>query len=247
MKCVILAAGYATRLYPITEKVAKPLLEIKGKTILDWLYADLESQGKINEYIIVSNHKFFFDFLKWANDKENVTVIDDGSTNNENRVGAVKDILFAITTKRIDEDILVIAGDNVLDFSLNGLIENSDKTGTTTTLRYFEKDYNILRKSGVAIIDERGMIKEMYEKKESPSSHWIIPPFYVIRRVDLPLIRKAIEMGCATDAPGSLIAWMSSSTPVFSILMSGKRYDIGDIESYEYAKINYKGIVKGKI
>lgn len=246
MKCLILAAGYATRLYPLTEKIPKPLLEINGKTILDWLYNDLDETGYIDDFVLVSNHKFYNDFFKWASGKKNVCVLDDGSTNNENRVGAVKDILYAIEKKGIDEDIIVIAGDNVLDFSLKCLIEHANRTESSVTLRYFEKEYRILKKSGVASINEEGMIIEMFEKKENPQSNWIIPPFYLIRKTDLPLVKVAVKDGCAIDAPGSLIAWVSEHSQVSSILMPGKRYDIGDYESYEYAKKNFKGIIKGK-
>lgn len=242
MKCIILAAGYATRLYPLTEKIPKPLLEINGKKILDWLYDDLKSCGQIDYFLIVSNHKFFLDFCNWARDKDSVSVLDDGSTNNENRIGAVKDILFAIEKNKIDDDIFVIAGDNVLDFSLGGLLQHSFNKDVSATLRYFEKKERILKKSGVAVIDSEGIIKEMTEKSDKPPSNWIIPPFYVIKRKDLSLVKKAIEEGCNTDAPGSLIAWMCKRTVISSIEMPGKRFDIGDIMSYERAQREYKGL-----
>lgn len=244
MKCIILAAGYATRLYPLTEKKPKPLLEINGKKILDWLYDDLNVSGYIDSFVVVSNHKFFLDFCYWAENKKDISVLDDGSTDNENRLGAGKDILYAIEKKDIDDDILVIAGDNVLDFSLSVLLKHSFDKDVSGTLRYFEKDERILKKSGVAVIDQDGIIKEMKEKSDKPPANWIIPPFYVIKRKDVPFVEKAIEDGCNTDAPGSLIAWMCKRTTISSIEMPGKRFDIGDINSYEIAQREYKGLEK---
>ena len=109
MKCLILAAGYATRLYPLTENFPKPLLEVKGKTILDWLLDDIDESEKINEYVIISNNKFVKHFEKWSKEKElsaPVTVLNDGSNDNDSRLGAVADIKFAIDSLNIDDDIL---------------------------------------------------------------------------------------------------------------------------------------------
>ena len=119
MKCLILAAGYATRLYPLTENFPKPLLDVGGKTILDWLVDDIHTAGLVDEFVVISNHKFAHHFDKWAVAKTmKVTVVDDGTDSNETRLGAVKDIQFAIEQLGLDDDMLVIAGDNVLDFSL---------------------------------------------------------------------------------------------------------------------------------
>ena len=125
MKCIILAAGYATRLYPLTENFPKPLLEVKGKTILDWLVDDISSTNQIDEFIIISNHKYFDSFDKWIKAKKcsvEIKLLDDGTTSNENRKGAVADIQFAIDELKLNDDLLVIAGDNVLDFSLSNFI-----------------------------------------------------------------------------------------------------------------------------
>ena len=121
MKCILLCAGYATRMYPLTENFPKPLLPIKGKSLIDYLIDDLSDNGLIDGFIVVSNHKFISHFNSWKQTrKENILVLDDGSTANENRLGAVKDIQFAIEKANIDDDILVLAGDNLLEFSLKG-------------------------------------------------------------------------------------------------------------------------------
>ena len=245
MKCVVLAAGYATRLYPITENFPKPLLEVKGKTILDWLLDDIDKIEEINEYVVISNHRYIEHFKKWAENKKlssPVTVIDDGSVDNEYRLGAVMDIDFAVSSLKLDDDLLVIAGDNVLDFSFKSFAEYFKKKNSTCIMRYFEENKEKIKKSAAAVINESGRVLEMTEKPENPQSNWCVPPFYIYKKCDIPYVRKAIESGCKTDAPGSFVAWLSSQTTVHAMEMPGERYDVGNIESYNFVKENYKGI-----
>ena len=123
MKCLILAAGYATRLYPLTENFPKPLLKVRDKAILDWLVDDIDTAGLVDEYVVISNHKYAHHFEDWAKTKsQKITVVDDGTESNETRLGAVRDIQFAIEQLGLDDEMLVIAGDKVLDFSLTGFI-----------------------------------------------------------------------------------------------------------------------------
>ena len=243
MKCLILAAGYATRLYPLTENFPKPLLEVKGKTILDWLVDDIDSSGMVDQYVVVSNHKFVLHFETWAKGKsQNITVLDDGTSSNETRLGAVKDIQFAIDELKLDDDLLVIAGDNVLDFSLAAFIQYALQKKTSCIMRYYEPKLERLRKSGVVVVGEEDRVIGMKEKPEKPESTWCCPPFYFIRRENLPLVAKGIAAGCGTDAPGSFIAWLYKQVPVHAMRMPGKRYDIGTLESYEQIKSTYGGI-----
>ena len=243
MKCVILAAGYATRLYPLTENFPKPLLEVKGKTILDWLLEDIDRSGETDEYVVISNHKFSGIFSEWAEDhKLPITVLDDGTENNETRLGAVKDIQFAIEKLKLCNDLLVIAGDNLLDFSLQPFIQYSKEKNTTCIMRYWEPDINKLKKTGVAIVDKNDRIISMEEKPAEPKSNWCTPPFYIYKASDVPLVAKGIQSGCGVDAPGSFIAWLATQTPVHAYKMPGKRYDIGNLASYEEVKKNYMGI-----
>lgn len=240
MKCIILAAGYATRLYPLTENFPKPLLEVGGKPILDWLIDDMSKTNLIDEYIIISNHKFASIFEKWSNGR--YTILDDGTSSNETRLGAVKDIQFAIEQLNLDDDLLVMAGDNLLDFSLSGFINFAKEKQATCVMRYYEADEARLHKTGVAEINEDGLILSMEEKPKEPKSHWCVPAFYCYTREDARLIKKGIEAGCGTDAPGSFIAWLSTQTKVYTYEMPGHRYDIGNLASYEQVKQTYKGI-----
>lgn len=243
MTGIILAAGYATRMYPLTLNFPKPLLEVGGKKIIDHLLEDGERSG-IERFIVVSNHKFISLFREWAEGKENVMVLDDGSVDNEHRIGAVKDIEFAIEKAGIDDDTLILAGDNVLDFSLSSFIEYGKAKGTSCIMRHRETDRARLRKTGVVTIDQDDLVLSMEEKPKEPKSEWAVPPFYYYVKEDLPLIKEGIENGCGTDAPGSFVSYLAERRPVHAFLMPGKRFDVGSIEGYEKIRKEYKGIEK---
>ena len=243
MKCLILAAGYATRLYPLTQNFPKPLLEVGGKTILDWLIDDVDMSGEIDEYVVISNHKFAHHFEAWAAKKpQRITVVDDGTSSNETRLGAVKDIQFAIDALGLCGDMLVIAGDNLLDFSLRSFVQYAKEKSTSCIMRYFEPREEKLHKSGVVEIDGNDRVLSMEEKPAAPRSNWCCPPFYYYTQKDAGLVKEGIAAGCGTDAPGSFIAWLCTKTPVHAMEMPGRRYDIGNLESYEAVKREYKGI-----
>lgn len=243
MKCLILAAGYATRLYPLTENFPKPLLKVGEKTILDWLLDDIQESGMIEEFVVISNHKYAPHFRAWAETKPYpVTVVDDGTVSNETRLGAVKDVQFAIVTLGLDTDMLVIAGDNVLDFSLRSFLAYTREKQTSCVMRYFEGSEEKLKKCGVLEVDEADRIRSMEEKPTQPKSHWCCPPFYYYTARDARRIPSGIDAGCGTDAPGSYIAWLCTQTTVHAMEMPGRRYDIGSLASYEKVKKEYHGI-----
>lgn len=245
MKCLILAAGYATRLYPLTENFPKPLLKVGEKTILDWLIEDIAGSGVVDEFIVISNHKFASIFERWAEDSEfSIRVVDDMTESNETRLGAVCDIKYALDKLGIDDDLLVIAGDNVLDFSLSSFISYARDKGTSCIMRYYEKDTSRLRKCGIVCTDGNDLVTDMQEKPENPRSNWCCPPFYYYIRQDAGLIGQGIAEGCGTDAPGSYIAWLCGKTEVHAMEMPGSRYDIGNFDSYRKVQESYKGITK---
>lgn len=243
MKCLILAAGYATRLYPLTENYPKPLLEVRGKTILDWLVDDIDTLGVVDEYVVISNHKYAHHFDAWAKAKQQkISVVDDGTVSNETRLGAVKDIQYAIDALGMDDDMLVIAGDNVLDFSLTKFIQYAKEKQTSCIMRYFEPEHKKLLKSGVVTVDDDDRVLNMTEKSPTPATNWCCPPFYYYTKADARLVQKGIDSGCGTDAPGSYIAWLCKQSAVHAMQMPGKRYDIGDLASYEKVRSEYTGI-----
>ena len=262
MKCLILAAGYATRLYPLTENFPKPLLKVGDKTILDWLVDDISSSGLVDEFVVISNHKFSSIFAEWIEGRRHLTaetfarkfyetapkqpeimVVDDGTSTNETRLGAVRDIKFAIDKLGLDDDMLVIAGDNVLDFSLVRFVEYAKAKRTSCIMRYYEADEARLHKSGIVEVDDCDRILSMEEKPSRPKSHWCCPPFYYYTKSDARLVGEGIASGCGTDAPGSYIAWLSTRVPVHAMEMPGRRFDIGNLESYHKVCQEYSGII----
>ena len=241
MKCLILAAGYATRLYPLTENFPKPLLKVGEKSILDWLVDDLVETTDIDEFVVISNHKFATHFEEWKNSKEKtrfyeITVIDDGTSTNESRLGAVKDIQLAVEKLKLTDDLLVMAGDNVLDFSLYKFVEFAKKKGTSCVMCHEENELKKQQKTAIITVNKNDLITFYEEKPKEPKGNLAVPPFYCYRSVDVKRIQEALDSGCGYDAPGSFAAWLSKQTPMHAYKMPGKRYDIGDINSYEYVK-----------
>lgn len=245
MNCIILAAGYATRLYPLTESMPKPLLKIGNKTILDWLVDDLNQSGAIDRYAVVSNHKFAEAFRQWAEEKKSavpIDVLDDMTESNDARLGAVNDMLFAVRERNLTGETMVIAGDNVLDFSLCRMIDYFQEKQASCIMRYREPDMRRRQSSGVVEVDGQDRILSMEEKPQNPKSEWVTPPFYLYTGEDFALLEQALADGCGADAPGSFPAYLCRKRPVYAMEMPGKRYDIGTLESYEAVQKSYRGI-----
>ena len=238
MKAIVLAAGYATRLYPLTENFPKPLLPVGGKPILDWLIEDIGDA--VDEFIVVTNHKFAGVFEEWsATRSEKITIIDDGTSTNETRMGAVKDIQIAVARAKEDTDYFVMAGDNMLDFSLRGFIEYAKDKNTSCIMCHEEHRLEALQKTAVITIEESGLITSYEEKPRMPKGSLAVPPFYIYRPKDISRIQEALDNGCGFDAPGSFAAWLSTKVAMYAYLMPGSRYDIGDIASYEAVKAKW--------
>lgn len=241
MKCLILAAGYATRLYPLTENFPKPLLKIKDKTIIDWLIEDITEE--IDEFIVVTNHKFVDHFNKWAKEKSfNIKIVDDGTIDNEHRLGAVRDIELGL--KGNEDDVLVMAGDNVLDFSLKSFISFFKEKNASCIMTHLEDRLEKQRKTAIITFDENKKITSYEEKPMTPKSNHAVPPFYIYKYEDVKRIDEALKDGCGYDAPGSFGAWLSSKVDMYAYEMPGNRHDIGDINSYKEVQENYQGLLK---
>ena len=243
MKTLILAAGYATRLYPLTKNFPKPLLEVGGKTILDRLVEAVDGIESVDQHIVVTNATFYQHFEDWkakSNYQKDIVILNDGTTSNDNRLGAVKDILFAIEQLEINEDLLVLAGDNVVTFSFEDFVRYAQEKHTSCISCHEEPSLAALQKTGVLEADENMRAIAMHEKPENPPSSWAVPPFYYYKRTDLPLIKTALDQGCGYDAPGNLAAWLCKQTEVYAWPINGKRYDIGDMAAYEHAQEAFK-------
>ena len=246
MKNIVIAAGYATRLYPLTENFPKPLLKIGERSILDRILDDVDGIEDIDEHIIVTNHKFAEIFNNWVAERKlkpgtkPIRIIDDGTTDNENRLGAVKDLLLAIDEFDINDDIMVLAADNLLNFSFQGFVDFFKQKNTSVIMCHHEPELYKLQRTGVIAVDDDMKVLEMQEKPEHPVSNWAVPPFYIYKKNDLPLIRDCLNHGCGFDAPGNLAHYLVNATTIHAWIMPGSRYDIGSLDSYKEAQILFQ-------
>lgn len=235
MKIVILAAGYATRLYPLTLNTPKPLLPVGDSTILGLLLCGIKDIHVVSECVIVTNHKFVDQFSKWVDNQEwscPVTVLDDGSETNETRLGAVCDLLFAVEKCHIAEDILVLAADNLIEFSLLDFVSFAQSKHTSCIMYHEELAIEKLQRTGVVTLDRNNRVVNLQEKPQLPNTHNAVPPFYYYMAADIHLIRDCIESGCPTDAPGNLAQYIYQHSVLHAWPMNGERVDIGNLETY---------------
>ena len=239
MKNIVIAAGYATRLGELTKNFPKPLLKIGSNTILGRIIDDIDTIPNIDEHIIVSNHKFVDFFHEWAENShytKPVTIIDDGTSTNETRLGAVRDLLLVLNEREVDDDVLVVAADNILDFSFQGFVDFAKQRNSSCIMCHYQPSIEKLQRTGVVVLDDDSKVVNMEEKPQNPKSTWAVPPFYVYMKHDLPLIRTCIENGCGSDAPGNLAHYLVDRTTIHAYEMPGSRFDIGSLDSYEEAK-----------
>ena len=238
MKTIVIAAGYATRLGELTRNFPKPLLKIGEKSILDRMLADIDQIPDITEHIIISNHKFAQHFEAWkqsASYTKPITVVDDGTETNETRLGAVCDLLFALDKLQIDDDLLVVAADNILFFSFQEFVDFAKAKQTSCIMCHEQPELAKLQRTGVVVLDEDNKVLNMEEKPAVPKSHWAVPPFYIYMQKDLDLIRHSVENGCGKDAPGNLAHYMVDHTTVHAWHMTAGRFDIGSLDTYKEA------------
>jgi glucose-1-phosphate thymidylyltransferase len=239
MKCILLAAGYATRLYPLTKDKPKSLLKVGDITILEHILNKIKVVDSIDEIYIVTNDRFYGIFSEWVNEFNNnkpIMVVNDYTTINDNRLGAIADLQLVIDKENIAEDILVMAGDNLFDFDLRDFVSfyNCIKHDCITchTLENIEE----LKRTGVIGIDDSGKVKSFEEKPQAPKSNLAVPPFYIYKAETLKLIKQYLEEGNNPDAPGNFIPWLIKNKAVYAFKFEGERYDIGTFESYEAAQ-----------
>lgn len=240
MKSIVIAAGYATRLGELTKNFPKPLLEIGSSTILGRMLDDIDRIPDIDEHIIITNHRFAPIFEDWAGNQnytKPLTIIDDGTSTNETRLGAVCDLLYAMERLNIDDDMLVVAADNILMFSFREFVDFAKEKGTSCIMCHEQPSTERLQRTGVVVLDEDLRVLDMEEKPREPKSHWAVPPFYIYMKKDLPLVRHSVENGCGKDAPGNLAHYMVDNTVIHAWPMSAGRFDIGSLDSYEEAKL----------
>lgn len=235
MKTIVIAAGYATRLGELTKNFPKPLLKIGDNTILGRLLDDIDTIPEINEHFIVTNHRFAPIFEKWAREQhytKPITIIDDGTSTNETRLGAVGDLLFTMDKLHLDEDLLVVAADNLLFFTFREFVAFAKAKQTSCIMYHEQPSIEKLQRTGVVVLDENNRVLEMAEKPQVPKTHHAVPPFYYYMAKDFELIRHCLENGCGNDAPGNLAHYLVDHTEMHAWPMNGDRFDIGSLDTY---------------
>lgn len=238
MKNIVIAAGYATRLGELTKNFPKPLLKIGENTILGRMLDDIDKIPEIDEHIIITNHKFAGIFEEWASKQsymKPVTIVDDGTETNDTRLGAVCDLLFAMDKLKIDDDMLVVAADNILFFSFQEFVDFAKAKGTSCIMCHEQPSIEKLQRTGVIVLDDNDKVLNMEEKPQEPKSHWAVPPFYIYKKEDLDKVRHSVENGCGKDAPGNLAHYMVEQVEMHAWKMTAGRFDIGSLDTYKEA------------
>jgi glucose-1-phosphate thymidylyltransferase len=241
MKVLILAAGYATRLHPLTLNQPKPLLTVAGKPMVDYVLDNLANIAGLDEVIIVTNAKFAEHFRKWAatyrTDKGQFTftIVDDGSTDDSNKLGAIGDLHLVLNRQRIDDDLIVVAGDNLFSQSLEAFGTFCQQHNEVVLGVYDVGSIDQARKYGVVALEGSGRISSFVEKPAAPLSTLIGIALYYYPRHTLPRIREYIAEGNNPDQPGRLIQWLYPKQPVYAWPVPGLWYDIGSKETLEEA------------
>ncbi len=239
MKAVLLAAGYGTRLYPLTESLPKALLPVGGRPILQHLEQKLTDPAVgIREAVLVSNHRFAEQFRVWAAGRTGIrwTVLDDGTTSDENRLGSMGDLAFAIRETALAEDLLVLGSDNLFEDGLSRLIAKARETQAVTLGAYELPDKNLASLYGVLSVDAQGRITRFEEKPPRPESALISTAAYFFPEPQVRLVLEYVASQTSADKLGSFIAWLVTQEPVFAVPFRGAWVDIGDRTSYKNAQ-----------
>ena len=231
MKALVLAAGYATRLYPLTLETPKPLLDVAGRPILEHVLAALEPIREIDRIHLVTNSRFAGRFREWAGGyPRRVLVVDDGTTDDSNRRGAIGDIDFVLERDGIDDDLVVVAGDNLFSEPLEGFGTFCAEKGAPVLAVYDVGDLELIRQYNAIEVDGEGCITFFEEKPVDPRSTLTGIALYYYPRETLPLIRGYVAEGNNRDQPGRLVQWLYPRTPVYTWRVPGLWFDIGSPE-----------------
>ncbi len=250
MKAIILAAGYATRLYPLTLNKPKALLPIGGRPMMDYLVDGIAEIGEMTEVHIISNHKFAAQFEEWKAEADaskrwpglTFHVWDDGTTSNEDRLGAVGDIQYVIERAGLEDDVLVAASDNFFTFPLTLFVDEFRRQGRDLLLGGTIEDVDTLRRFAVATLDETGKVLKLAEKPQEPESTTGIYALYLYKKETLPLFARYLAEGGNPDSPGRFPEWLCrQGHDMGAYLFTGECVDIGTHESYEEICRQYGG------
>jgi glucose-1-phosphate thymidylyltransferase len=241
MKLIVLAAGYATRLYPLTLNQPKPLLDVAGKPMLEHVLDNLAPVEEIDHVYVVTNGKFAGHFERWAEGRRTarggpgITVVNDHSTDDSNKLGAIGDLNLVLRQAEVDDDVVVVAGDNLFSERLGEFGEYCRAKGAPVLAVYDVGDLEAIRKYNSIDVDGEGRITFFEEKPANPKSTLTGIALYYYPRAALPLIRQYVEEGNNPDQPGRLVQWMYQRTPFYTWRVPGIWYDVGSKETLEEA------------
>jgi len=240
LKVIILCAGYATRLYPLTENMPKPLLPVGNKPILEWILERVQKVRGVEAVYLVSNQKFAGHFETWAAKAKYpwpVEVVNDQTTSNETRLGAIGDLAYVIKTKKIDPcDLLVIAGDNFFDFDLGSFVDFGTRKRPNGVIAVYDVgDKELAKRYGLVRTDASGKILEFQEKPPQPTTTLASSGIYWLPKETWSLLDRYITSGHNTDQPGHYMRWLAETSGLFAFSLKGKWLDIGDLASYQKA------------
>lgn len=235
MKALVLAAGYATRLFPLTLDRAKPLLEVAGRPIMDYVLDRLAAVEGLDETFVVTNARFAAQFREWGATRAGVTVLDDGTSSDEDKLGAIGDIAFMLERTGLDDDLLVVAGDNLFTAEIGDFARLGADRRAPVLAVHDVGDLEAIRRYNSVELDGEGRIVFFEEKPERPSSTLAGIALYFYPRETLPLIRRYVEDGNNPDAPGRLVQWLYPQLPVYTWRLPGLWFDIGSHDGLEEA------------
>jgi glucose-1-phosphate thymidylyltransferase len=228
MKVVILAAGYATRLRPLTDTIPKPLLPVGGRPIVDWIVENARTIPGVDGVHLVTNSRFAEQFRRWAEPLD-VVVHDDGTHTNEDRLGAVGDLQLAVERGAIDDELLVVAGDNLFDYRLADFVADGLSRDAASAVAVYDcGDLELATHYGIVELDAANRVRYFIEKPDDPPSTLAATATYLYARSHVPLIRRYLDEGHAPDQAGSLVAWLYPREPVYGYRFAGDWFDIGN-------------------
>lgn len=236
MKALILAAGYATRLYPLTINNPKPLLPINGRPIIDYIVDEINTIDVIDKIYVISNHKFAGHFEQWAEtvkSEREVVILDDMTSTEETKLGAVGDIQFVIESEKIDDELMIAAGDNYFTFKLKEYYDFYRSISRDCVCAKRLDDVEMLKSFAVASVNDAGKIMELVEKPQQPKSDLAVYATYIYKRDTVPMFKQYLEEGNKPDAPGYFVQWLYKRKDVYAYIMNGDCYDIGTPKAYE--------------
>jgi glucose-1-phosphate thymidylyltransferase len=239
VKALLLGAGYATRLYPLTKNRPKPLLPIGRKPMAEWIVDRLLAVPGLDGVAVVTNSRFAEAFEDWRRGYKcpvPVTVFNDGTTSNDDRLGAVGDIQFTIREGKIDDDLLVVAGDNLFEFDVAKMVEFAKaKGGPVVCLKDMQHVGPLISQYSVVTLDANKRITDFEEKPARPKTTLISICLYYFPKATLQLVDKYLAAGHNKDQPGWYIQWLVKQVPTYGFVIDGLWFDIGDIDSYDKA------------